>query len=108
MLYQGKALLDVVWTMLNILLISKIASPKITIRCHVLLLSETEIPSLSSLHYPPKNQIYFLIEFIASEYNRVPRIAMELPIIEPVLIGVLNAITLATIMTTLLIVFPTA
>jgi hypothetical protein len=46
--------------------------------------------------------------FIANEYNRVPAIAMEDPIMDPVLIGVLKATTEATMITTRLIVFPTA
>ena len=53
--------------------------------------------------------IYFFLDpFIASEYNSVPKIAIDDPMIEPVLMGVLNAITEATMMTTRLMVLPTA
>jgi len=54
--------------------------------------------------------IYFLalVAFMANEYIRVPAIAMEDPIMDPVLMGVLNAMTEATMMTTRLMVFPTA
>lgn len=45
---------------------------------------------------------------MAKEYIRVPAIAIEDPMMDPVLIGVLKAITEATMMTTRLIVFPTA
>jgi len=45
---------------------------------------------------------------MAKEYIRVPAIAMDDPIMDPVLIGVLKAMTEATIMTTRLMVFPTA
>mmetsp|Transcript_25136 Transcript_25136/g.36007 ORF Transcript_25136/g.36007 Transcript_25136/m.36007 type:complete len:85 (+) Transcript_25136:160-414(+) len=51
---------------------------------------------------------FFPSEFIASEYNKVPKMAMDDPTIDPLLMGVLNAITEATIMTTRLTVFPTA
>ena len=46
--------------------------------------------------------------FMANEYMRVPAIAIEEPTILPVLMGVLNATTEATIMTTRLMVLPTA
>lgn len=58
-----------------------------------------------------KKRIYFFFfpsAFIAREYSRVPKIAMVDPIIDPVLMGVLKAITEATMMTTRLMVFPTA
>ena len=45
---------------------------------------------------------------MAKEYIRVPAIAMEEPIMDPVDMGVLKAITEATMMTTRLMVFPTA
>ena len=45
---------------------------------------------------------------MASEYKSVPKIATEEPIMDPVDMGVLNAITEATIMTTRLMVLPTA
>ena len=45
---------------------------------------------------------------MANEYNRVPAMAMEDPMIDPVLMGVLNAMTEAMMMTTRLMVFPTA
>ena len=51
---------------------------------------------------------YFLVAFIAKEYSKVPKIAIEEPMIDPVLIGVLKAMTDATIITTRLIVLPTA
>ena len=46
--------------------------------------------------------------FIANEYIRVPAMAIDDPMMDPVLIGVLKAMTEATMMTTRLIVFPTA
>ena len=52
--------------------------------------------------------IYFFTEFMAREYIRVPRMAMDDPMIDPVDMGVLKAITLATMITTRLMVFPTA
>ena len=52
--------------------------------------------------------VYFFDAFIAREYRRVPKIAMEDPMIDPLDMGVLNATTEATIITTRLIVFPTA
>jgi hypothetical protein len=45
---------------------------------------------------------------MASEYKRVPAIAMEDPMIDPVDIGVLKATTDATMITTRLMVLPTA
>jgi len=45
---------------------------------------------------------------MAKEYNRVPAMAIEDPMIDPVLMGVLKATTEATMMTTRLMVFPTA
>lgn len=45
---------------------------------------------------------------MAKEYIRVPAMAMEDPMIDPVLMGVLKATTEATMMTTRLMVFPTA
>ena len=45
---------------------------------------------------------------MAKEYIRVPAMAMEDPMMDPVLMGVLNATTEATMITTRLIVFPTA
>jgi tricorn protease-like protein len=50
----------------------------------------------------------FFTPFIAREYNKVPKIAIDDPTIDPVDMGVLKAITEATMITTLLIVFPTA
>ena len=52
--------------------------------------------------------LYFFTEFIAREYSKVPRMAMDEPIIDPVDMGVLNAMTLATMITTRLMVLPTA
>ena len=45
---------------------------------------------------------------MAKEYISVPAMAMEDPMIDPVLMGVLKAMTEATMMTTRLMVFPTA
>ena len=50
----------------------------------------------------------FLEAFIANEYSNVPAIAMEDPMIDPVLMGVLKAMTEATMITTRLMVLPTA
>ena len=49
-----------------------------------------------------------LAAFMAKEYIRVPAMAMEEPMMDPVDMGVLKAMTEATIMTTRLMVFPTA
>ena len=58
---------------------------------------------------PSNGDIYFFLEaFIANEYSKVPKIATEEPMIDPVDIGVLKAMTDATIMTTRLMVLPTA
>ena len=51
---------------------------------------------------------FFLLAFIAREYSKVPAMAILEPIIDPVLMGVLKATTEATMITTRLIVFPTA
>ena len=45
---------------------------------------------------------------MAREYKRVPAMAIDDPMMDPVDMGVLNAITEATMMTTRLMVFPTA
>ena len=52
--------------------------------------------------------VYFFTEFIAREYSKVPKMAIDDPMMEPVDMGVLNATTDATIITTRLMVFPTA
>ena len=51
---------------------------------------------------------FFLVAFIAREYKSVPAMAILDPMMDPVDIGVLKATTDATMITTRLMVFPTA
>mmetsp|Transcript_6405 Transcript_6405/g.7263 ORF Transcript_6405/g.7263 Transcript_6405/m.7263 type:complete len:124 (+) Transcript_6405:208-579(+) len=101
-----------VWSCVCKILIGRLITKKILITSKSSLLlachqGGARAPPDKLLHRHRK--LYFFLEaFMAREYISVPAMAIVEPIIEPVLIGVLKAITEATMITTRLMVFPTA